>query len=128
MPFYIIINPNSGPGAAGSQPDATSYQGCIPQLKSHSNVKLVGYVPTQDGSRSNSKVNADVSTYAGWASAYSLDGIFFDEVNPTSNLLSKYTTFANTARQSFDSGEGLVSNPRRSNLNTDDHVKFRRSF
>lgn len=110
LPFYVIVNPDSGPGAANSQPDASSYQGCIPQLKSHSNVKIVGYVPTGSGSRSQSAVNTDVATYAGWAAAYRPDGIFFDEVKPTSKLLSKYITYASTAKQSFDNGNGFVSN------------------
>lgn len=105
----MIVNPDSGPGAAGSQPDASSYQGCIPELKSHSNVVVVGYVPTGDGTRSQSAVDTDVATYAAWSSAYRPDGIFFDEVNPTSNLLSLYTTYVQTARQSFNSGSGFVS-------------------
>jgi len=108
VPFFIIVNPDSGPGAVGSQPDATSYQGCIPQLKSHSNVKTVGYVFTENGSRSQSDVDADISTYAGWDSTYRPDGIFFDQVEPTSGLLSTYTAFASTAKQSFDSGDGFV--------------------
>ncbi|KIP10724.1 hypothetical protein PHLGIDRAFT_65173 [Phlebiopsis gigantea 11061_1 CR5-6] len=109
IPFFLIINPDSGPGGgAGSQPDPTSYQGCIPELKSHPNVKTVGYVLTGFGSRSQSDVNSDVATYAGWASAYRLDGVFFDEVDPTSDLLSLYTTYAQDARQSFGDGDGLV--------------------
>lgn len=95
----------------GSQPDAGSYQGCIPDLKSHSNVVVVGYVPTGDGTRSQSAVNADVATYAGWNSAYRPDGIFFDEVNPTSGLLSLYTAYSQTAKESFNGGSGFVSHP-----------------
>ncbi|EKM59215.1 uncharacterized protein PHACADRAFT_191536 [Phanerochaete carnosa HHB-10118-sp] len=108
VPFIIIINPNSGPGAVGSQPDSSSYQGCVPQLKSQPNVRTIGYVFTEYGSRSQSDVDADVSTYAGWDSAYRLDGIFFDQVETTSDLLSTYTAFVNTARQSFDDSNGFV--------------------
>ena len=106
VPFYVIVNPDSGPGGA-SQPDA-NYQGCVPQLKSFSNAKLVGYVPTGYGDRSQSDVDSDVSTYAGWDVAYSLDGIFFDEVSTDEDVLAKYTAYASTAKSSFADGNGFV--------------------
>ena len=102
MPFYVIVNPDSGPGAAGSQPNADSYQGCLPTLTESSNVVLVGYVATGYGSKSQAAVTKEVATYAGWDSAYRPSGIFFDEVEPTSEYLSLYTTYAQDARSSFD--------------------------
>lgn len=108
--FFLIVNPASGPGAPNSQPDPTSYQGCIPKLKAFSNVKVVGYVPTGAGSRAASAVNQDIATYAGWSAAFRPQGIFFDEVNPTPSLLSTYTAFAQTARSSFGNGF-VILNP-----------------
>ena len=70
---------------------------------------VVGYVPTGFGTRSQSAVSADVATYAGWSAAYRPDGIFFDEVNPTSSLLSLYTGYSQNARESFNDGSGFVS-------------------
>ncbi|KAH8106065.1 Spherulation-specific family 4-domain-containing protein [Cristinia sonorae] len=104
--FHVIINPNSGPGTT-AQPDA-SYQSCVAKLK-HPNVELVGYVPTGFGSRAQSAVTADINTYAGWASAYALDGIFFDEVSGTAGDLGKYTTYVSHARQVLKGGSGAVT-------------------
>ena len=107
FPFYLIVNPASGPGS-GSQPDG-NYQSCIPKLKqASSNVVAVGYVPTGYGSDSQSGVTQQIATYAGWGSAYRPQGIFFDEVEPTSALLSLYTTYSQSARSDFG-GSGYVS-------------------
>lgn len=110
VPFFVIVNPDSGPGAAGSQPDASSYQGCVTKLKTYANAHLVGYVRTRYGKRSQADVQTDISTYAGWASTYSVQGIFFDEVQPTSKFLSFYTSVTSSARQSF-SGALVILNP-----------------
>ncbi|GJE84198.1 Spherulin-4 [Phanerochaete sordida] len=108
VPFTVIVNPDSGPGGApGAQPDA-SYQGCVPLLAAHANVRTVGYVPTHYGARSAADVDADIGAYAGWDAAYAPEGIFFDEVEPTSEFLALYTSFAGTARASFAGGDGLV--------------------
>ena len=104
----MIVNPNSGPGAGGSQPDF-NYQGCVTQLKAYSNVKTVGYVLTGYGSRGQSAVNTDVATYAGWAASYRPDGIFFAEVKTTSGMLPQYTAYANTVKSSFYDSARLVS-------------------
>lgn len=106
----MIVNPDSGPGGANTQPD-TNYQGCLAQLKGNSNINFVGYVPTGNGSRSQSDVDADIATYAGWDSSYRPGGIFFDEVGTTSGLLSTYTAYAQTAKRSFG-GNGYVSDGR----------------
>jgi hypothetical protein len=105
LPFYIIINPDSGPVTNPSK----GYQTCIPKLKAaSSNVIVVGYVLTGFGSRSADDINTDVGTYAAWGSAYRPQGIFFDEINPTAKLLSKYTTVANNARATLNGGSGYV--------------------
>ncbi|KAH7341096.1 Spherulation-specific family 4 [Rhizoctonia solani] len=99
LPFYFIINPNSGPGASNSQPDA-NYQACIPKLRpaANPNTKILGYVPTwfADTTRS-SEVQEDVRTYAQWGSAYRPTGIFFDQTptnSSTQNLYLGYTSYA----------------------------------
>ncbi|CEL51605.1 Spherulin-4 OS=Physarum polycephalum PE=2 SV=1 [Rhizoctonia solani AG-1 IB] len=96
LPFYFIVNPNSGPGGLYTQPDA-NYQACVPKLRGSPNVKLIGYVRTEYGKIAQSTVQAEVDTYAQWNSAYKLDGIFFDEVLAQSSartLYSGYTSYA----------------------------------
>ncbi|KAJ7231985.1 Spherulation-specific family 4 [Mycena rebaudengoi] len=93
--FYIIANPNSGPGDANTQPN-TDYQPALQSLRSHANVLLVGYVFTHFGARPLSEVRQDVLTYAGWQAAWSVAGIFFDETQ--AGLTSTYTSYVNVVR------------------------------
>ncbi|KAF8990054.1 Spherulation-specific family 4 [Cyathus striatus] len=113
VPFYVIINPNSGPGS-GTQPD-TNYQTCTAQVKSaagsNGNVKLLGYVSTSYGSRAASAVTADVNTYSGWTASYRLNGIFFDEAATSSALVSTYSGYASTVRSTFGTSSVVVLNP-----------------
>ncbi|KAJ7884678.1 hypothetical protein B0H13DRAFT_1628611 [Mycena leptocephala] len=51
LPFLIVINPNSGPGSANTQPD-TNYQSCIASLKSsmkrrlrHNSCRCINHMP-----------------------------------------------------------------------------------
>ncbi|KAJ7056092.1 Spherulation-specific family 4 [Mycena amicta] len=100
MPFYIIINPDSGPGgSANSQPD-TNYQSCVSTLRpaANPNVHVIGYVATGFGTRAASAVEADVLTYAGWGAAWRPSGIFFDEVQDGSGNLALYTSYVAYAR------------------------------
>ena len=103
MPFYAIINPDSGPGGANTQPGA-EYQQCIPILQAASdNVVVLGYVASWDADPSKaSGVTQDVNTYAGWNEAYRVDGIFFDQVSGTSADFSTYQNFVSHAQQTFD--------------------------
>ena len=103
LPFTLIINPDSGPGAS-SVPDS-NYQACIPRaLALGSNVKTVGYVHTGYGTRSSSDVLADVSTYLNWPTSYRPSGIFFDETNATSDNFGLYSSYAAKVRQGIPSG------------------------
>ncbi|CUA68110.1 Spherulin-4 [Rhizoctonia solani] len=99
LPFYFIVNPNSGPGDLYSQPDA-NYQACVPKLKpaTNPNVKLIGYVATKYGNKAQSTVHAEVDTYAQWGSAYKLDGIFYDEVLAQSSARSIYSGYTSYAK------------------------------
>ncbi|KAJ7648079.1 Spherulation-specific family 4 [Roridomyces roridus] len=76
--FYIITNPDSGPGPANSQPDA-NYQANIETLLGHSNAMLLGYVATGFGTRPSADVIQDIHTYLGWNATYGLAGVFLDE-------------------------------------------------
>lgn len=99
--FKVIVNPNNGPGTE-AYPDI-NYITNIAQLNTYSNVDLLGYVHTDWGNRAQSAIEADISTYAAWAS-YStadihVDGIFFDEAPTKASLVpwtATLTAFANT--------------------------------
>ncbi|KAJ7653520.1 Spherulation-specific family 4, partial [Mycena rosella] len=72
--FYVIVNPDSGPG-----PTDTNYQAAVAALRTYANVLLVGYVYTSYGARPLDQVQQDIETYVGWPPASGLAGIFFDE-------------------------------------------------
>ncbi|KAJ6611230.1 Spherulation-specific family 4 [Mycena sp. CBHHK59/15] len=93
--FYVIANPNSGPGDANSQPDM-NYQAGLVALRAHANVLLVGYVYTRYGARALADVQQDITTYAGWSTAYSVAGIFFDETQ--AGLTSTYKAYTDVVR------------------------------
>ncbi|KAG9075299.1 hypothetical protein FRC06_010164, partial [Ceratobasidium sp. 370] len=99
LPFYFIVNPNSGPGGVNTQPDA-NYQACVPKLRpsANPNVKLIAYVSTSYGNRAQSDVQADVHTYAQWGSAYRPNGIYFDETDYSTAKQSIYSGYASYAR------------------------------
>ncbi|KAF9462048.1 Spherulation-specific family 4 [Collybia nuda] len=107
-PFYVIINPASGPGAVNSQPDS-NYQACIPKLKA-ANSKVIGYVATGYTSRATADVNADIATYAGWGTAYKPQGIFFDEVSGGTGHVSLYQSYTSFARSKI-SNAFITLNP-----------------
>ncbi|KAF7378205.1 putative Cell surface spherulin 4-like protein [Mycena sanguinolenta] len=89
--FYVIVNPDSGPG-----PTDTNYQAAVATLHGYANVLLVGYVYTSNGARPLDEVQQDINTYAAWPSASSLAGIFFDETQ--AGLTSTYTAYTDAAR------------------------------
>ncbi|CDO74616.1 hypothetical protein BN946_scf184325.g3 [Trametes cinnabarina] len=108
VPFWIVINPNSGPGNNGGQAPKT-YQTCIPKLRA-SNVIVLGYVHTSYGKASRKAgVNQDVNTYGGWKAAYRPDGIFFDEVSGAKKDLATYQVFVSHARPLFSNGAGFIA-------------------
>ena len=101
VPFYTIINPNSGPGDPNTQA-GPEYQQCMPQLLNKTNVVVLGYVATGYGAQSEqARVTTDVNTYHGWRAAYRPDGIFFDEVSGLAADFATYQTFASHARSLF---------------------------
>jgi Spherulation-specific family 4 len=108
--FYVIVNPNSGPGAAGTQPDA-NYQACIAQLRTagaaNGNLKILGYVPTGHAADSSAAVMSQIDTYSQWSSAYRPDGIFFDEVSQLAVDLTLYQSYSSKVHADF--GTSFVS-------------------
>lgn len=100
-PWYIIINPNSGPGSA-PQPDA-GYAAGIKSLRAAGDVTLLGYVATTQGRRMPNDVIADIDTYHGWAEDVAVDGIFFDETG--ADMAAVYRTYAQHVK---DTSSGYV--------------------
>ncbi|KAJ7680731.1 Spherulation-specific family 4 [Mycena polygramma] len=108
LPFLVVVNPNSGPGDANTQPD-TNYQSCVTRLKSNANVRVIGYVRTGFGSRSSSDVTTDIATYAQWTAAYRPTGIFFDETTATTQFVSLYQSYATAVHNSALGSLAFVS-------------------
>ena len=82
---------------------------CIPELKGASTV--LGYVSTRNGNRATSDVEADIDTYASWATSYRPSGIFFDEVSDGAGKVSLYTSYVTYARNAgLDFVSWIVSN------------------
>ncbi|KAG5725143.1 Spherulin-4 [Termitomyces sp. T112] len=107
LQFILVINPASGPGLAGSQPDV-NYQACVTQLRDagmdHGNVKMIGYVRTGFGGLPLNNITTDIDTYAGWSATaqagvdYHVEGIFFDEAVTNSGNISSYQNYASYAK------------------------------
>ncbi|KAF7303702.1 hypothetical protein MIND_00599600 [Mycena indigotica] len=94
--WYIIINPDSGPG----KPD-TLYQNCVAALSPAKNRVTLGYVDTRGN------VQRDIDTYASWPSNARPTGIYFDPISPTSGNLNTYTSLVSYARSKGFSFIGL---------------------
>lgn len=97
MPFYIVVNPNEGPGSevraafsANSRITLINvftqaglsyeYAAQIVRLKQNANVELLGYVTTYHGTRHPSEIRRDIRIYKDWPDWHSVDGIYFDQV------------------------------------------------
>ncbi|KAF7293212.1 hypothetical protein HMN09_01199300 [Mycena chlorophos] len=107
LPWYIVLNPDHGPG-----PTDTLYQSCVsslPSAQSKSRITL-GFV---DASQNSSTVIANIDTYASWPASARPTGIFFVEVLEESlTLFSSYVSYARHAGFSFigmDPGESVNS-------------------
>ncbi|CAE6380074.1 unnamed protein product [Rhizoctonia solani] len=111
LPFWVIVNPAGRPGAANSQPD-TNYRSCIQQLHpaANPNFKVLGYVPTGFGSRAQSAVQADITTYSAWGATYRPNGIFFYETLANSANQALYSSYSSFAKSKI-SGATVTLNP-----------------
>ncbi|KAJ6128762.1 hypothetical protein N7471_009979 [Penicillium samsonianum] len=113
IPFYLIINPSTGPGTTKYPADV--FITAIAKLNSYSNAKVLGYTYTHQGTRASSEVEKDIATYAKWATYAGknirLSGIFFDEA-PNGADPSKLPYFQNLSRKSKSSSlSTVVFNP-----------------
>ncbi|EKG10514.1 Spherulation-specific family 4 [Macrophomina phaseolina MS6] len=105
--FNIIINPNSGPGE-GTDP-GTDYVREITQLRTYSNVRLVGYVALNYTNKPIATVKSQVAQYAGWPAAIRLDGVFFDEA--PSDADAAKVAYVQDAITAVRASSGLGSDP-----------------
>ncbi|KAJ6188569.1 hypothetical protein N7519_003477 [Penicillium mononematosum] len=113
IPFYLIINPSTGPGNTEYPEDV--FITAIAKLNSYSNTKVLGYTYTKQGTRASSDVEKDIATYAHWATYAGqnirLSGIFFDEAANGADP-SKLAYFQNLSRKSKSSSlSTVVFNP-----------------
>jgi hypothetical protein len=96
-PRLIVVNPESGPGA-NEHPE---YRGAV-RTAQRGGARVLGYVPTNYGSRPVADVMTDVDRYMSW---YGVNGIFLDEASHVPALLPYYATLSRHIR---GSGRRLV--------------------
>ena len=108
VPVVFVINPDNGPGTS----QESAYTTGIASLNTATNITVLGYVPTQNGTRAltgpfvgggggddpeQGSVEADVLQWKTWYPE--VDGIFFDECDPqTDNYVSFYSSAAAYAK------------------------------
>lgn len=124
MPFYIIININSGSPYFPNPPEGLQdFAVWIDALNSRTNAKSIGYIHTESSTRDSSLIIEGVSQYLNWttsagrttnATAYNvqLDGIFFDEIDTDPTKLQYNTEITEYAKSCFESRGGpVILNP-----------------
>ena len=84
IPLSVIMNPNSGPGAAQD----ASYVSAVQNVRLAGG-HVLGYVSTGYGTRPMADVINDINLYIAW---YPVDGIFLDEMSNDANT-SHYTYY-----------------------------------
>ncbi|KAJ3040287.1 hypothetical protein HDV00_011167 [Rhizophlyctis rosea] len=101
--FYIIVNPDSGPGNDTYPND--EYKLGLATLNTFRNVRLLGYVHTTYAADSPSEIKANITKYAAWSDYepknIAVRGIFFDEVSATSENLPYYKDLSDYAYHSI---------------------------
>lgn len=96
----VIVNPNSGPGAAVSQP----YVQLIRTLRD-AGIRVLGYIPTEYGARDPALVSGEIDRWREW---YGVDDIFFDEATAVAEGIPTYAAYAATVHEA---GGHVVLNP-----------------
>ena len=86
VPMRLILNPNSGPGAAKN----TDYVNAVTQLRA-AGISVSGYVDTNYGSIPIATVQAQIAQWVNW---YSPDGIFLDQMALNHPYYSAITAYA----------------------------------
>jgi len=77
VPLAVVVNPNSGPGAAQDP----NYVSVVNSLRAAGG-KALGYVHSSYATRATNALQAEITEYFNW---YALDGIFVDEMQNTAN-------------------------------------------
>ncbi|KAJ5129514.1 Cell surface spherulin 4-like protein [Penicillium bovifimosum] len=113
IPFYLIINPSSGPGQT-TYPEA-AFITSIAKINSYPNARVLGYTHTSRGTRPSTEVEDDIAAYANWSSYkehnIALSGIFFDQVSDGEDG-TKLAYFQSMAEMAKKNGlETVVFNP-----------------
>ena len=109
VPFFFAISPANGPGGhPGSQPEL-KFQTCIPTLNRSTpsvpgSAFIMGYVDTDHGKRSASRVLQDIDTYAQWKAPYRPVGIYFDRTPSDAYSAGLIGRYAQHVRDVFGSG------------------------
>ncbi|KAK3711691.1 hypothetical protein LTR37_009468 [Vermiconidia calcicola] len=124
--FYAIVNPHNGPG--GDTCPGSDYVSALNTLNAIPNIKSLAYVHTANrwdcGSSGSDicacsapieEVKANVSTYAGWATAgcpgakdMKVDGIFFDEAPQKGDCVNYMRDVTSHAKSALSSGSNMV--------------------
>ncbi|KAJ5467177.1 hypothetical protein N7475_004929 [Penicillium sp. IBT 31633x] len=109
VPFHLIINPSTGPGAT-EYPDS-AFITAIETLNTYSNAKVLGYTYTEHGTRARADVEKEIAAYANWSSYTAknirLSGIFFDQA-PNGGDPSKLAYFQHLSQTTKSSGLDIV--------------------
>jgi Spherulation-specific family 4 len=100
-PRVLIVNPSSGPG---TRPHP-AYQEAVRSAR-EAGTRVLGYVPTNYGTRDLNLAMADIDRYHSW---YGVDGIFVDEAAHTDERLGYYRALSSGIRASRD--QLIVLNP-----------------
>jgi hypothetical protein len=115
IPITVIINPENGPGGANS-PNYDFKKGLKDLTKG--GVEIIGYVPTEYGTRNIKYVKSDIKKYNDDftdGDNYSVTGIFLDQVKNTTdrNTLAYYRELWHYVKNSSDTPnlDLLVLNP-----------------
>ncbi len=96
----VIVNPDSGPGAAASE----EYVQLVKTLR-EAGIRVLGYIPTEYGARDKALVNGEINRWREW---YGVNDIFFDEVTAVAKGAPTYAAYAATVH---DAGGAAVLNP-----------------
>lgn len=86
----VIVNPDNGPGVVAQR----GFAEAIVRLR-RAGMQVLGYVPTDYGTRAPGAVRADIDLYASW---YRVSDIFVDEVASTDDKLPYYASLTASLR------------------------------
>lgn len=92
--IWVIINPDNGPGET-INPD---YEKGLSDINING-IKILCYIPTNYGKRDLDRIKDDVDKYLKFYKNYNLFGIFYDEVNSSSEFIFYYKEICNYAKE-----------------------------